>query len=180
MRTKDTQPKPNDFYGGSKLQAEMGLRELDCETFRVCILRPPMIYGPGDKGNLPRLGWLATKTPVFPAWHNKRSMLYVKNLAEFVKQCIARELHGVFFPQNAEYSDTVEIVRQFAKERNHKIWISRLFNPLVWLGSFFVPAISKMFSDSYYEQGMSTYDFDYQLVSFEDSIKGLEIHRTLR
>ena len=180
VKTKDTRPCPNDFYGDSKLQAENGLKELDSPSFKVCILRPPMIYGPGNKGNLPRLGWLATKTPVFPAWHNKRSMLYVENLAEFVKQAILRELNGTFFPQNADYSDTVEIVRQFAKEHNHKIWISRIFNPFVWIGSFFLPAIPKMFSDSYYVQEMSKYDFDYQLVSFEDSIKGLEIRRTMK
>lgn len=180
IKTKDTIPNPNDFYGDSKLQAENGLKELECDTFKACILRPPMIYGPGNKGNLPRLGWLAIKTPIFPAWHNKRSMLYVENLAEFVKQAILRELSGTFFPQNAEYSDTVEIVRQFAKEHGHKIWISRIFNPFVWLGSFFLPAIPKMFADSYYVQDMSKYDFDYQLVSFEDSIKGLEIRKKMK
>lgn len=180
VKTKDTLPCPNDFYGDSKLQAENGLKGLDSPSFKVCILRPPMIYGPGNKGNLPRLGWLATKVPVFPAWHNKRSMLYVDNLAEFVKQAILRELQGIFFPQNAEYSDTVEIVRQFAKEHGHKIWISRFFNPFVWLGSLFLPAIPKMFSDSYYVQEMSKYDFEYQLVSFEDSIKGLEIRKTMK
>lgn len=180
VKTKDTVPNPNDFYGDSKLQAENGLKELDCDTFKVCILRPPMIYGPGNKGNLPRLGWLATKTPIFPAWHNKRSMLYVDNLAEFVKQAILHEMNGIYFPQNAEYSDTVELVRQFAKEHGHKIWISKIFNPFVWLGSFFLPAIPKMFADSYYVQEMSKYDFEYQLVSFEDSIKGLEIRKTMK
>ena len=180
VKTKDTVPNPNDFYGDSKLKAENGLHELDSPYFCITILRPPMIYGPGNKGNLPRLGWLATKTPIFPAWHNKRSMLYIDNLAEFVKQCILRGMRGTFFPQNAEYSDTVEIVRQFAKEHNHKIWISKIFNPLVWIGSFFLPAIPKMFSDSYYVQEMSKYDFDYQLVSFEESIKGLEIRKTMK
>lgn len=178
--TKDTQPNPNDFYGDSKLQAENGLKELQCDTFKVAIIRPPMIYGPGNKGNLPRLGWLALKTPVFPAWHNKRSMLHVFNLAEFVKQLIVRELAGTFFPQNAEYSDTVEIVRQIASEHGHKVWISQLFNPLVWLAAKFLPAIPKMFSDSYYVQDMSKYDFDYQVVSFKDSIKGLEIRKTMK
>lgn len=107
-------------------------------------------------------------------------MLFVDNLAEFVKQIILREMSGTFFPQNAEYSDTVEIVRQFAKEHDHKIWISRIFNPLVWLGAKFLPALPKMFADSYYVQEMSKYDFDYQLVSFNDSIKGLEIRKTMR
>ena len=176
---KDTKPDPNDFYGDSKLQAEKGLKGLQCNTFKVAIIRPPMIYGPGNKGNLPRLGWLAQKTPVFPAWHNKRSMLHVVNLAEFVKQITVREMSGTFFPQNAEYADTVEIVRLFAKEHGHKVWISRLFNPLVWLGAKFLPAIPKMFSDSYYVQEMSKMGFDYQVISFEESLKGLEIRKTM-
>ena len=180
VTTAETKPDPNDFYGDSKLQAENGLNELACDTFKVAILRPPMIYGPGNKGNLPRLAWLATKTPVFPAWHNKRSMLHVNNLAEFVKQIILREMGGTFFPQNTEYADTVEIVRYFAKEHGHKIWISRVFNPLVWLGSFFLPAIPKMFSDSYYEKDMSQYDFDYQVISFDESLKGLDVRKTMR
>lgn len=175
-----TQPDPNDFYGDSKLQAEIGLNELACDTFKVAIIRPPMIYGPGNKGNLPRLAWLAQKTPIFPAWHNKRSMLHVYNLAEFIKQVIVRELGGTFYPQNAEYADTVEIVRCFAKEHGHKIWITKLLNPFVWLGSFFLPPIPKMFSDSYYVQEMSQYNFDYQVISFEDSLKGLDARKTMK
>ena len=180
VTTPDTQPDPNDFYGDSKLQAENGLHELECDTFKVCILRPPMIYGPGNKGNLPRLAWLATKVPVFPAWHNQRSMLHVNNLAEFVKQIILREMNGTFYPLNADLADTVEIVRAVAKENGHKIWITMLLNPFVWLGSFFLPAIPKMFADSYYVPEMSKYDFDYQVVSLAESLKGLEIKKTMR
>ena len=58
--------------------------------------------GPNAKGNFPRLAKLACKTPVFPEWHNKRLMLYIDNLAEFVKQAIERELEGTFYPQNCE------------------------------------------------------------------------------
>ena len=47
-----------------------------------------MIYGVGAKGNFPRLARLATKVLIFPAWHNKRSMLYIDNLAEFVLQVV--------------------------------------------------------------------------------------------
>lgn len=175
VTTPETQPDPNDFYGDSKLQAEKGLHELESPTFKVAILRPPMIYGSNSKGNFLRLGWLATKTPVFPAWHNKRSMLYIDNLAEFVKQIIDRELGGTFFPQNKELTDTVEVVRYFAHKYHKRIWISRLFNPFVRIGSKFLKQLPKMFSDSYYVPEMSKYDFDYQLVSFEDSLNGIEI-----
>mgnify|MGYP004528848193 FL=1 len=173
--TKDTKPSPNGFYGDSKLQAENGLKALASPTFKVCILRPPMIYGPNSKGNFLRLVWLATKTPVFPLWHNQRSMLYIDNLAEFVKQVILREMEGTFYPQNRELADTVEIVKFFAKKYNHKILFSRLFNPFVWLGSFVIQPLNKMFASYYYNPSMSMMDFDYQLVSQEESFQRLEV-----
>lgn len=169
--TKDTKPNPNGFYGDSKHQAEIGLHKLETDDFKVCILRPCMIYGPNAKGNFPRLAKLACKVPVFPCWHNKRSMLYIDNLAEFVKQAVLRELSGTFYPQNREQADTVEIIRFFAKAAGHKVWITRLFNPFVWLGSFFLQPINKMFATYYYDPSMSKMDFDYQLVSFEESLK---------
>lgn len=169
--TRETKENPNGFYGDSKLQAEIGLHKLESDTFKVCILRPCMIYGPNAKGNFPRLAKLATKVPVFPCWHNKRSMLYIDNLAEFVKQAVLRELSGTFYPQNRELTDTVEIIRFFAKEAGHKIWITRLLNPFVWLGSFVLQPINKMFATYYYDPSMSKMDFDYQLVSFEESLK---------
>ena len=169
--TKDTLPNPNGFYGDSKLQAENGLKELECETFKVCILRPPMIYGPNSKGNFPRLAKLAVKTPLFPAYHNKRSMLFIDNLSEFVKQAILRQLSGTFYPQNRELADTVEIIRFFAKESGHKVWITKLLNPFVWLGSFVLQPINKMLATYYYDPEMSKMNFDYQLVSFEESLK---------
>lgn len=175
MLTLETKPQPNGFYGDSKLQAEIGLKELECDTFKICILRPPMIYGPNSKGNFLRLGWLATKTPFFPAWHNKRSMLYIDNLAECVKQLILLEKSGTYYPQNKELADTVKIVRFFAKKYNHSIWVSRIFNPFVWLGSHFLQPLNKMFASYYYDSKMSIYDFDYQIVTEEDSFESLEV-----
>ena len=169
--TIDTKENPNGFYGDSKLQAENGIKLLEDENFKVCILRPCMIYGPNAKGNFPRLAKLASKVPVFPELHNKRSMLYIDNLAEFVKQAIERNLSGTFYPQNREQADTVEIIRFFAKEADHKVWITKLLNPLVWLGSFVLQPINKMFATYYYDPEMSKMDFDYQLVSFEESLK---------
>ena len=169
--TNDTKENPNGFYGDSKLQAEIGLHKLETDDFKVCILRPCMIYGPNANGNFPRLVRLATKVPVFPNWHNKRSMLYIDNLAEFVKQAVWRELRGTFYPQNREQAETVEIVRFFAKAVGHKVWITRLLNPFVWLGSFVLQPINKMFATYYYDPSMSKTDFDYQLVSFGDSLK---------
>lgn len=172
---KNTLPQPNDFYGDSKWQAEKGLNELATANFKVVNLRPCMIYGTNGKGNFQRLARLALKTPVFPLWHNQRSMLYIDNLCEFVKQAIDHELSGTFHLQNKEYADTVEIVRYYAKVNHHRLWCTRLFNPLVWLGSFFLTPLCKMFANQYYTQDLTTYDFNYQLVSFNESLKRIQL-----
>lgn len=177
---KDTKPAPNGFYGDSKLQGELGIQALADDSFKVCVMRPPMIYGPGCRGNFPRLVWLATKTPIFPAWHNKRSMLYIDNLCEFVKQLIINEVDGVVYPQNAEYADTVEIIRYYAKANGKNVWITKLFNPLIWLLGDHVRALGKMFSNSTYDMEMSKYPFDYHVVSLEDSFKGIEAKNSMR
>ena len=174
--TPETKPNPNGFYGDSKLQAEIGLHELEDESFKVAILRPPMIYGPNCKGNFMRLAKLGTVTPVFPAFHNKRSMLYIDNLSEFVKQIILREKEGTFYPQNKELADTVEIVKAFAKQNNHKLHVWKWLNVFVYIGSPFIRSLNKMFADFYYTSEMSKYDFEYQLVTQKDSFVGIDIN----
>ncbi len=173
--TPETKPNPNGFYGDSKLQAEIGLHELEDDSFKVVILRPPMIYGPNCKGNFMRLAKLGTVTPIFPAFHNKRSMLFIDNLAEFVKQIIIREKFGTFYPQNKELADTVEIVKAFAQQNNHKLHIWRWLNVFVYLGSPFIKSLNKMFADFYYVPEMSQTDFEYQIVKQEDSFKNISL-----
>lgn len=128
--TSTTKPNPSNFYGDSKLQAEIGLDPLNSENFHVAILRPPMIYGPGSKGNYQQLVKIANKLPIFPDIKNERSMLYVGNLCQFVKERIDHQDSGVFFPQNNEYVRTSHMVRDIAKENGKNIY---LFSWMNWL-----------------------------------------------
>lgn len=173
--SKDTEPDPNTFYGDSKLQAEIGLKGLEDENFKVAVLRCPMIYGPECKGNFLRLAKLATITPVFPAYHNKRSMLYIDNLSEFVKQVVDRELGGTFHPDNKDLADTVEIVRAFANQKNHKIHIWKWLNIFVYMGSPFINSVNKMFADYYFTDDLKDVGFDYEVVSLSESYKRVEV-----
>ena len=173
--TPETRPDPNGFYGDSKLQAEIGLHKLEDSAFKVAILRPPMIYGPNCKGNFMRLAKLGTVTPIFPAFHNKRSMLYIDNLAEFVKYLILRNMSGTFYPQNKELADTVEIVKAFAKQGHHNIHIWKWLNIFVYILSPFLNSINKMFADFYYIPEMSHYDFEYQIVNQLESFKNINV-----
>jgi len=166
--TRETEPKPNGFYGNSKLQAEIGIKKLEDKAFKVVILRPPMIYGPGSKGNFPKLIALAKKTPIFPAYHNQRSMLYIDNLCEFVRLVIDNEERGVFWPQNREYVDTCEVVRQVAQEAGHRVWITRVLNPFVVLGALFIPSFSKVWGTLVYEKDSCHQIFPFSFESNSD------------
>lgn len=176
--TAATEPKPANFYGDSKWQADKGVRELADESFAVTVLRPPMIYGKGSKGNYPILAKMAKKLPVFPDVSNERSMLYIDNLCEFLAQVMIRGEAGVFWPQNAEYTRTSEMVKLIADANGHRIWISRAFNWTVAVGSKFPGVIRKLtdkaFGNMSYDQTMSAYDFEYQIVTLKDSVKRTE------
>ena len=126
--TPDTKPNPSNFYGDSKLQAEIGLQPLDDDTFHIAILRPPMIYGPGSKGNYQQLVKLANKLPIFPDVKNERSMLHIDKLSEFVKERIDAQDSGVFFPQNDQYVRTSHMVRDIAQENGKKIYLFSYMN----------------------------------------------------
>ena len=131
--TRETKPHPANFYGDSKWQADKGVRKLATEAFHVAVLRPPMIYGKGSKGNYPLLAKLAKKLPVFPDVENERSMLYIGTLCESLCRLIRSGEGGIYFPQNAKYVKTSEMVRLIAEASGHKIWVTKVLNPAVWV-----------------------------------------------
>lgn len=173
--TPETKPTPNNFYGDSKLQADIELQKRNDEHFHVVSLRPPMIYGYGSKGNYPRLSKLAKKTPIFPSLQNQRSMLYVENLCEFVKQMIDGEEQGIFFPQNKEYVSTAELVQEIAGANGRKVRLISFFNPVLKVLSKHITLFNKLFSTMVYDKSMSDYaNFAYCVFDFEESIKRTE------
>ena len=171
--TKDTKPIPANFYGDSKLQADLKLQPLNDEDFKVCILRPPMIYGPGSKGNYQLLSKLAKRLPVFPDINNERSMLYVGNLCVFIKQCIDNLSEGIYFPQNEEYVSTSQMVKLIANANGKNIYLTKFLNPFVYLASKMPGKIGGMCNKAF---GNMTYEIDYLInkYSFEESVKETE------
>lgn len=168
--TPDTKPNPDNFYGDSKLQAEIGLEKLNDDKFKVVILRPPMIYGKGSKGNYPLLAKLSRRTPIFPNYPNNRSMLHIDNLCELIRLLIINEESGTFYPQNAELVQTSEMVRLIAKLNKHDILFTKIANPVIKV-FLKLTLIKKVFGDLYYLPSMSNYDKgDYQIRHFEQSI----------
>ncbi len=171
--TKDTPVSPTNCYGDSKVQAENGIRPLNDENFKVVILRPPMIYGKGSKGNYPLLSKIAQKTPIFPYVKNQRSMLYIENLCEFVRLMIENEESGTFWPQNEEYSNTSELVKMIAEAHGKRVWLVKGFGWALKLLSHVTPVVNKAFGSLRYEREMSRYD-EFNLISLRKSIEKTE------
>lgn len=165
-----TIPKPSNFYGNSKLQAEEGIKPLENHEFRIVILRPPMIYGKGSKGNYHKLVLAAQKLPIFPDLDNERSMLHIDNLCEFIRLMIDNEESGVFFPQNSEYVRTSKLVKLIAETHGKKIKLTKVANPLLKLMSNSVSIVNKVFGNLVYEKSMSEYKEEYRINDLNNSI----------
>lgn len=172
--TKDTPVNPANFYGDSKVKAEEGILPLHNESFHVVVLRPPMIYGKGSKGNYPTLAKFALKLPIFPYVRNERSMLYVENLAEFIRLMIENNEHGIFFPQNAEYSNTSQLVKMIAAAHGKKIWVVKGFGWALKIMSHMTGLINKAFGSLTYDMSMSKYKVGYNVYGLKDSIERTE------
>ena len=174
-----TVPSPANFYGDSKLQADVGVRTLASDCFKVIVLRPPMIYGKGSKGNYPILAKLAKKMPVFPDVNNERSMLYIENLCEFLCQIMLvdsfTESSVVLIPQNREWTKTSDMVEEIAKISGRKIRKLKILNPVVFIGSK-VPGkigelVNKAFGNNVYIQTLSSYpNIEYQFFDLHQSL----------
>lgn len=175
---ENTVPTPANFYGDSKLQADVAVRELADDNFKVIVLRPPMIYGPGSKGNYQTLSKLAKVLPVFPDVDNERSMLYIGNLCEFLCQIMLVEVKQdatILMPQNREWVKTSEMVEQIAKANGHRIIRTKLLNPAVFVGSK-IPGklgglVNKAFGNSCYQHDLSRCEgIDDQKTNLKQSI----------
>lgn len=172
--TRDTPVSPANCYGDSKVQAENGIRPLNDDAFKVVILRPPMIYGKGSKGNYPLLAKIALKTPIFPYVKNERSMLYIENLCEFVRLMVENDEQGTFWPQNAEYSNTSELVKMIAEAHGKKARLVKGFGWALKIMSHATGLVNKAFGSLSYSLHMSSYKANYQLYNMEDSIQNTE------
>ena len=172
--TKETPTSPANCYGDSKVQAENGILPLIDDAFKVVILRPPMIYGKGSKGNYPTLVKFAKKMPLFPYVKNQRSMLYIENLMGFVRLMIENEESGIFFPQNAEYSNTSEMVKMIGQSHGKNLRLVKGFTWALKFLSLFAGLVNKAFGNLVYEKNMSDYKQEYRKFSLAESIEATE------
>ena len=127
----DSSPvNPQDPYGASKREAETGLFELAARSgMEVAILRPPLVYGPGVKGNFLSLLRLIDRGVPLPlaAIDNRRSLLYLGNLVDAVDLCLSHDgaAGRTFLIRDGEDLSSAELVRRLAAALGRR---ARLFS----------------------------------------------------
>ncbi len=170
--TKDTQLKPYNIYGRTKLKAEQLISTLDDDNFKVTMLRPPIVYGKGCKGNYVELANFAKKFPFFPNYKSQRSMIYIGNLCECIKKTIDNGLSGIYCVQDEDYVNTSQMVRLVAKANGKDIKMTKLFNPIITLCiKLKIKIICKVFGTLVYSKDML---LSYDAVDIKTAINKTE------
>ncbi|WP_288217797.1 NAD-dependent epimerase/dehydratase family protein [uncultured Fusobacterium sp.] len=125
----------NDPYGESKLEAEKILKDLEDNEFKVGIIRPPMVYGKGVKGNMESLIKLIKICPILPFKYtkNRRSLVNIENLMYLTTLVIDKQAEGVFLPLDEKNLSLFEIVSGIEKAYNLKRINIPLISPLYWV-----------------------------------------------
>lgn len=150
--TKDTEPQPDDFYGGSKLQAELKLKTLASSGFKIAIVRPPMVYGEGSKGNFPKLVKLARYAFIFPQINNQKSVIHIDNLTRELKDIVNNNQDGIFLPQDAKYFCTSEFIKEYRQNLSKKTYLTKLFTPIIRLIATKIGFLNKVFGNMVYKK----------------------------
>ena len=148
----NTPINPKTFYGVSKAEAEQELSKLKDYSFKIVVLRPPMVYGPNCPGNYAKLEKLAVKFPIFPLIENKRSMLHIDKLCMFVKEYIDEEAQGLFLPQDDEYVNTSQMVKELAHNNGKSIYLSKSIGIVLRVVGKRVNLVNKVFGNLVYEK----------------------------
>lgn len=118
--TERDAPAPSDPYGVSKMEAEEGLMELARNTeLEVVIVRPPLVYGPGAKGNFASMLNLVTRQLPLPlgSVNNKRSLVALDNLVDLIITCVEHPgaANQVFLVSDGQDVSTTELFRAVAR-----------------------------------------------------------------
>ena len=118
--TESDSPNPQDAYGLSKYEAELGLRQIAVESgMEVVIIRPPLVYGPGVKANFSAMmRWLRRGVPLpLGAIHNQRSLVALDNLVDLIVTCLTHPAaaNQTFLVSDGEDVSTTELLRRMGQ-----------------------------------------------------------------
>ena len=125
---KNTEPAPENVYAKSKLEGEKKLRSLEDETFKVTVLRLPLVYGSGCPGSYSKLKEMVLSQRKLPAFKNELSAINIATLCAFIQYILENDYTGTFHPQNKAYISTIELMDMISKELLAPMTLSKWLN----------------------------------------------------
>lgn len=181
--SRQTELKPTSLYGESKYLAEQRLTELESESFRVAIVRPPNVYGPGCRGGyISTYASIVSKLPAIPKAFTsvKQSVLHVDNLSRFIYLLILEQRRGDYTPQDEVSVSAVDIMSAISEglglDKKASAFLGLFIYPL-----FFLPLVKKGYGGVSYDLDSSHHEeLDYLIVPYKEGIKGTVQHGTHR
>lgn len=126
--TENSLCQPKDPYGQSKLKAEQELFRLADAGFIVSVIRSPVVYGSGVKGNIHKLIQLTQRFPLLPlgSTRNRRSIVFVGNLCALMETILYKAKGGIFLASDANPVSTTELIQTMAKAMRKKTFLFHL------------------------------------------------------
>ena len=170
--TEVTTPVPDNIYGRSKLLGEKELEKLEDKNFKIALIRSPRVYGEKDTDSIQQLTRFAKTMPIFPDVKNSISMIYSDNLCELVRLIAESKQGGTYYPQQERYICTSKLVRDISVVAGHKLFLTKVFNPILLTLGKRIGLVKKVFGNEVYDMYLSNhFDGKYRVVSYEESIK---------
>ena len=167
----------NDPYGESKWEAEKILREMETNNFIVSVIRPPMVYGRGVKGNMESLIKLVKRVPILPFNYtkNRRSFVNIANLLYLTSLVIDKEREGIFLPLDERplsLKEMIEGIEEGLKIKRIKI---PMIQPFFWLLTKLKPNIMvRLYGSLQFENRETREKLEYvPLINYEKGIKNM-------
>jgi nucleoside-diphosphate-sugar epimerase len=119
---ENSECNPQDTYGKSKYEAEQLVKGLEDKSFKVAIVRSPLVYGPGVKANMLNLVKLVDRFPVLPfgGINNLRSMVYVGNLVALLNHIIENQVSGIYIAGDRSPISTMDLAELISKALGKK------------------------------------------------------------
>jgi len=134
---------PVDPYGKSKFEAECRISALSDSSFTVSIIRTPIVYGEGVKGNILRLLTFINSLRILPfgGIGNKRSMVYINNLIGLIDRVIEKKESGIFLAGDENQMSTTDLVKIISASMSKKKLIFKLPNLFIILLKYIKPEL---------------------------------------
>ena len=175
---EDSDCNPISDYGKSKYKAELELQKLEDDSFKIAIIRPPIVNGYNAPGNMKSLISLVNKVSILPFGdiQNRRSMVYVGNLCHLIDMIINKNRSGIFLASDDKSLSTTKLIKLITKELDRKVYLIKVpfFETLL---KVFKPSFHKRLYESLEvnnEQTKESLELE-NLYTLEDGIR-LMIH----